>query len=512
VELHTSAGNAVRLRLVLESVPGTLGRLTTAIGKLGGDIEAIDLIDHRGKKVVREIIVNARDRDHRRAIVAGVATVAGVEIEEVSDRTFDIHKGGKIEVTSRLPLKNYDDLSRAYTPGVGRVSMAIAGAPEKVWDYTIKRNAVAVLSDGTAVLGLGNIGPEAAMPVMEGKSMLFKEFAGVDAFPICVRVDDADGLVQVAIAISPGFGGINLEDIAAPRCFEVERRLLQTLDIPVFHDDQHGTAVVTLAALTNAARVVGKRLADMTAVVMGIGAAGVACTRLLLAAGVGNVIAVDRQGILDAETQDLDEGKLWVAENTNLYRRRGGPQDALRDADVFVGVSGPNTVRPEWLAQMAPGAIAFVLANPVPEIMPELIPANVQVVATGRSDYPNQINNVLVFPGFFRGLLDARARTVDDTMKLAAARALADLIDESELSEEYVIPSVFDRRVAPVVAAAVRSSAAHARGGPARNSAAGQQYGANVAYSPPQRGGDLGGGRAAQIVEPPTEREETERQ
>jgi malate dehydrogenase (oxaloacetate-decarboxylating) len=463
MQVQPSAGYALRLRLVLESIPGTLGRLTTAIGQIGGDIEAVDLVEHRGKQVVRELLVKARDVEHGQAIVSAVGMVSGVVLEQVSDRTFDIHRGGKIEIALRFPLKTRDDLSMAYTPGVGRVCMAIAEDRERVWDYTIKRNSVAVLTDGTAVLGLGNIGPEAAMPVMEGKAMLFKEFANVDAYPICVRADDAETLVRVGAAIAPGFGGINLEDIAAPRCFEVERRLIELLDIPVFHDDQHGTAVVSLAALLNAARVVGKRLEDMTVVIQGIGAAGVACVRLLVAAGAHDVIAVDRAGILHPDSGgELSGEQLWIAEHTNKRWRQGTTEDALRDADAFIGLSGPSTVRSEWLAGMGPDAIVFALANPVPEIMPELIPGNVRVVATGRSDYPNQINNVLVFPGFFRGLLDARARTVDDAMKIVAARALAGLIDESELSDDYVVASVFDRRVAPTVAAAVRAAAERA--------------------------------------------------
>jgi malate dehydrogenase (oxaloacetate-decarboxylating) len=463
--MQPSAGYALRLRLALENVPGTLGRLATAIGEAGGDIEAVDLVEHRGNQVVRELLVKVRDVEHGQMIVGAVGIVPGVTIEEVSDRTFDIHRGGKIEIALRVPLKTRDDLSMAYTPGVGRVCMAIAEERERVWDYTIKRNSVAVLTDGSAVLGLGNLGPEAAMPVMEGKAMLFKKFANIDAYPICVRAHDAETIVRVGVAIAPGFGGINLEDIAAPRCFEVEQRLLEALDIPVLHDDQHGTAVGILGALLNAGRVVGKRLEDMTAVVQGVGAAGVACVRLLMAAGIYDLIAVDRAGILHPDdTERLSQEQLWVAQHTNKRRRRGGVEDALRGADAFIGLSAPGTVRSEWLARMGPDAIVFALANPVPEIMPELVPPNVRVMATGRSDYPNQINNVLVFPGFFRGLLDARARTVDDAMKVAAAHALAALIDESELGEEYIIASVFDSRVVPAVAEAVQAAAAGSSG------------------------------------------------
>jgi malate dehydrogenase (oxaloacetate-decarboxylating) len=447
------------LRVELGEAPGTLGRLTTAIGKAGGDIEAMDLVGHRGAVVIRDVSVKCRDDVHGLEVVAAARRVRGVDVIGVTDRTFAVHQGGKISVVPKFPLLTRDDLSMAYTPGVGRVCMAIATDAERVWELTIKGNSVAVLTDGSAVLGLGNIGPEAAMPVMEGKAMLFREFAGIDAYPICVRTTSADEVVAVAKAIAPGFGGINLEDIAAPDCFEIEERLAAELDIPVFHDDQHGTAVVTLAAMLNAARVVGRSLSDMRVVFLGMGAAGIACAKLLLAAGVGDVVGVDRAGVLDASDPKLAREKRWMAEHTNMTGVKGGLEDALRGADAFIGLSGPNLVKPEWLATMAPGAIVFAMANPVPEIMPELVPANVAVVATGRSDYPNQINNVLVFPGFFRGLLDCRARGVEESTKLAAATALADLIGPDELSAEAIVPSVFDRRVAPAVAAAVREAA-----------------------------------------------------
>ncbi len=454
-----SAGYAITLTVELSDVPGTFGRLAVAIGEAGGDIEAVDLIGHDGAVVVREITVKCGDVTHGEQVARAVQQVPGITVRDVADRTFVLHRGGKLEVISRIPLRSRDDLSMAYTPGVGRVSSAIAAAPERVWELTGKGNAVAVLSNGTAVLGLGNIGPEAAMPVMEGKAVLFKEFAGIDAYPVCVRADTADEVVAVARAIAPGFGGINLEDIAAPACFEIEERLRVDLDIPVFHDDQHGTAIVTLAAMLNAARVTGRTLAGMRVVFLGMGAAGTACAKLLMAAGVGDVLAVDRSGILGPHAAaDLSGQKRWIAEHTNREDRRGGLDDALVGADAFVGLSGPNLVKPEWLGAMAPQAIVFAMANPIPEIMPEDVPANVAVVATGRSDYPNQINNVLVFPGVFRGLLDARARTVEDTAKLAAARALADLITAEELSPETIIPSVFDRRVAPAVGAAVRDA------------------------------------------------------
>ena len=454
-----SAGYTMALRVELSEIPGTLGRLTTAIGKAGGDIEAMDLVGHRGGVVIRDVSVKCRDDLHGLDVVAAARRVRGVEVTSVTDRTFAVHQGGKISVVPKFPLLTRDDLSMAYTPGVGRVCLAIATDPERVWELTVKGNSVAVITDGSAVLGLGNIGPEAAMPVMEGKAMLFREFAGIDAYPICLQATTADEVVAVAKAIAPGFGGINLEDIAAPACFEIEERLAAELDIPVFHDDQHGTAVVTLAAMLNAARVVGRSLSDMRVAFLGMGAAGIACARLLLAAGVGDVIGVDRAGILDASDPALGKEKRSMAEHTNKAGVKGGLEDALRGAHAFVGVSGPNLVKPEWLAAMAPGAIVFAMANPVPEIMPELVPANVAVVATGRSDYPNQINNVLVFPGFFRGLLDCGARGVDEAMKLAAASALAGLLAPDELSAEAIVPSVFDRRVAPAVAAAVREAA-----------------------------------------------------
>jgi malate dehydrogenase (oxaloacetate-decarboxylating) len=460
-QLTPSAGYALTLRVNLQNVPGTLGRLTTAIGETGGDIGAVDLVEHRGTVVVRDIAVKARDEAHGEAIVRAARAVEGVEVRTVLDRVFEIHRGGKISIAPKFPVRTRDDLSMAYTPGVGRVSRAIADDPAKVWEFTQKSNAVAVLTDGSAVLGLGDIGPEAALPVMEGKAMLFKEFADVDAYPICVRVEGADRasrIVEVAKTIAPGFGGINLEDIAAPTCFDVEDRLASELDIPVFHDDQHGTAVVVLAALLNACRVTGRNLADARVVFLGAGAAGVACAKLLLHVGVGDVIVVDRAGVIHpARADNMNPAKQWLAEHTNVSGVTGSLADALKGADVFVGVSGPRLVLPEWVEPMADDAILFALSNPVPEIMPEEVPPNVRVVATGRSDYPNQINNVLVFPGFFRGLLDSRARTVTDAMKVAAAQAIAGVVSTDQLSEEYIVPSVFNRRVAPSVAAAVEA-------------------------------------------------------
>ncbi|HEX4212655.1 MAG TPA: NAD-dependent malic enzyme [Candidatus Dormibacteraeota bacterium] len=464
LSLQPTAGYAIRLRCEIQNLPGGLGRLTSAIGRAGGDIDAVDLVEHQGRVLVRDLTVKCRDEAHGQDIARRVRRVRGIELIEVSDRTFDLHRGGKIEIACRLPMKSRDDLAMAYTPGVGRISRAIAAEPDRAWQLTIKANSVAVLTDGSAVLGLGNVGPEAAMPVMEGKAMLFKEFAGIDAYPICARVNSDEELIEVARAISPGFGGINLEDIAAPRCFEVEEVLRRQLDIPVFHDDQHGTAVVVTAALFNAARLTGRRVEGMTATVVGVGAAGSACARLLLEAGIGDLIAVDRNGIIDADDPDLCGVQREIALNSNRDHRRGGVREALIGSDVLIGVSRPGIIEPAWLTTMAKDAIVFALANPVPEIMPEAMPPTVRIVATGRSDYPNQINNVLVFPGFFRGLLDARAGTVDSRMKLTAAMALAGLVAEGELTEDYILPSVLDRRVAPAIAnavtAAVRDQAA----------------------------------------------------
>ena len=457
--ISTSAGYTFTLRVELQNVAGTLGRLTSAIGRAGADIDAVDLVEKTRRTVVRDISVLCRDERHGEEVVRAARRVHGVTVRSVTDRTFALHHGGKIAVTPRFPVSGRDELSMAYTPGVGRVARAIADAPERAWELTIKGNAVAILSDGSAVLGLGDVGPLAALPVMEGKAMLFKEFAGIDAYPICVRTRNPDELFAVGEAIEPGFGGINLEDVAAPGCFQVERRLQERLDIPVFHDDQHGTATVVLAALLNACLVVDRPLASLRVVLLGVGAAGIAITRILLRAGVGDLVAVDRPGILHPGLAGLDQERRWVAEHSNRDRLTGGLQEALRGADALVGVSGPRLLRPEWVATMRQDAILFALANPVPEIMPEEVPGNVRIVATGRSDYPNQINNALVFPGFFRGLLDSRARAVTDEMKLAAAHAIAGVVAADQPSEEYVVPSIFDRRVVPAVAAAVGGAA-----------------------------------------------------
>jgi malate dehydrogenase (oxaloacetate-decarboxylating) len=454
-----SASYSLTIRIVVPSAPGSFARVAGAIGEAGGDLGAIDLVRAGREGTVRDVTVNAADSEHGKRIVEAVRALDGVDVQSISDRTFLLHLGGKIEVTAKSPVRTRDDLSMAYTPGVARVCMAINEAPERAYSLTIKRNTVAVVSDGTAVLGLGDIGPEAAMPVMEGKAMLFKEFGGVDAFPLCLATKDVDEIVRTVKAIAPGFGGINLEDISAPRCFEIERRLREELDIPVFHDDQHGTAVVVLAAFLNALRVVDKRPEDISVVIVGAGAAGIACTKILLAAGVQNIIGTDRSGAIHRKREGLDESKRWYAEHTNSQGFAGSSNEALRGADVFIGLSGPGAVSVEAVLDMADDAIVFAMANPTPEVPPEALSGHVAVIATGRSDYPNQINNVLAFPGIFRGALDVRASEINEAMKLAAGQALASVVSEDELSAEYVIPSVFNRDVGTTVAEAVAQAA-----------------------------------------------------
>jgi len=459
IALHPSASFSATLRAHLDDRPGAFADLARAIGDVGGSLGAIDLVRVETGKKVRDVTVVAGDADHLERIVAAARDVSGVDIEHVSDRTYLMHLGGKIQVTGKLALKTRDDLSMAYTPGVARISSAIAEDPELVWNLTVKKNAVAIVTDGTAVLGLGDIGPEAALPVMEGKALLFKEFGGVDAWPICLATKDEDEIVATVRAIAPVFGGINLEDIAAPRCFTIEQRLRRVLDIPVFHDDQHGTAVVVLAAFLNALQVVGKRPADVKVVITGVGAAGVATARILLEAGVTNLIGVDRSGALAAGDDRLSGVKAEFAALTNPSRERGSADDVLAGADVYIGLSAPGAVSARGIAQMADDAIVFAMANPTPEVLPEEIHGLAAVIATGRSDYPNQINNVLAFPGIFRGALDARARDVTEAMKVAAAKAIATVIPREELSADYIVPSVFNREVAPRVAAAVASAA-----------------------------------------------------
>ena len=467
--MHPSASFSATIRVRIENTPGGFARLAAAIGEAGGLLGAIDLVRVEGATKIRDVNVLADDEEHLEAIVTAVKSVEDVEVVHVSDRVFLAHLGGKLEVHPRQPLKTREDLSMVYTPGVARVSRAIAADPEKVWNLTIKGNAVAVVSDGSAVLGLGDIGPEGALPVMEGKAVLFKEFAGVDAFPICLATKDQDEIVRTVEAIAPAFGGINLEDISAPRCFEIERRLRESLDIPVFHDDQHGTAIVVLAALLNALRVVEKRIEDVRIVTTGCGAAGTAVTRALLHAGARWIVGCDEGGALYRGREGLDPAKEEYAELTNPENLHGTADELLEGADVFVGVSVPGAISVDGVRRMAPRAVVFAMANPSPEVDPEAIEGLAEVIATGRSDYPNQINNVLAFPGVFRGALDARARTVDAEMELAAAQAIAAAIPADELSADYVIPSVFNRTVAPAVAAAVAEAAQHS--GAARRAA-----------------------------------------
>ena len=431
-----------------------------AIGRAGGDIGAIDIVTVGNDYIIRDISVSSISSTHGEQIVELVKDIDGVELIQVSDPTFLMHLGGKIEVVSKVPLKTRADLSMAYTPGVARICEAIYKDPEKVFNLTIKKNTVAIVTDGTAVLGLGDIGPAAALPVMEGKAMLFKEFAGVDAFPICLNTKDPDEIVRTVKAISTVFGGINLEDISAPRCFQIEERLREELDIPVFHDDQHGTAVVVLAALINALKLVGKKMEEVKVVVNGVGAAGVACTKIIMAAGVRNIVGCDQTGALyRGRREHMNWMKDWYAQNTNPNDEKGTVHDVIKGADVFLGLSVPGVIDAGDVQRMADKPIVFAMANPVPEIMPEDAAPYVAVMATGRSDYPNQINNVLSFPGIFRGALTCRAARINEEMKLAASNAIASIITDAELQPEYIVPSVFDKRVAEAVAREVEAAA-----------------------------------------------------
>jgi malate dehydrogenase (oxaloacetate-decarboxylating) len=460
VQLQPSASYSLILRTETSNQPGTLGRVATAIGQEGGDIGAIDLVRAGGGKMIRDLTIAARDEAHAESIVARVRELDGVHVLHVTDRTFLVHLGGKISVEGRTPVKGRDDLSMVYTPGVARVCLAIHEDPIKQWTLTVKRHMVAVVTDGSAVLGLGNIGPGAAQPVMEGKCLIFKAFGELDAFPICLATQDPDEIVVAVQKVAPVFGGINLEDIAAPKCFDIEDRLRASLDIPVMHDDQHGTAVVVLAALQNALKLVGKPIEQARIVISGVGAAGVACARILLAARAQRVIACDRAGALYAgRTEHMNPYKERLAGTTNPERQQGSLRDVLRGADVFIGVSGPGVVTADDVACMNGDAIVFALANPLPEVQPESLVGIARVIATGRSDYPNQINNSLAFPGIFRGALEVQATDIDEAMKLAAAGAIAGLVSSDELTEEYIIPSMFDRRVADAVAQATREAA-----------------------------------------------------
>jgi malate dehydrogenase (oxaloacetate-decarboxylating) len=436
-----------------------VGRLTTAVGEAGGIVTAVDVVDSDPLTVLVDLTCDTADAAHAEQVVQCLEKLDGVDVRKVSDRTFLLHLGGKIEVAPKVALRNRDELSRAYTPGVARVCLAIAENPDDARRLTIKRNTIAVVTDGSAVLGLGNLGPAAALPVMEGKAALFKRFGGVDAWPVVLDTQDTDEIVSIVRAIAPAYGGINLEDIAAPRCFEIEERLRQLLDIPVFHDDQHGTAICVLAALTNALRVVGKPIENVRIVVSGAGAAGTAIIKLLLRQGVGDVIAYDRPGALHRGMPGLSEPWRWLVEHTNRDNYTGNLPGAIRGADVFIGVSAPNLLTGDDIAAMADRSIVFALANPDPEVDPREAREHAAIVATGRSDQPNQINNVLAFPGVFRGLLDAQAREFTEAMALAAAHAIADTVGEDKLNPSVIVPSVFDPRVSVAVAAAVRAVA-----------------------------------------------------
>ncbi|CAA9445363.1 MAG: NADP-dependent malic enzyme [uncultured Rubrobacteraceae bacterium] len=458
-----SASYSVTLRVEYPNQAGALGKILTAVGEAGGDVGAVDIVQ-QGERSIRDITINARDSDHGHRIAEAIEkSPPEIKVLSFSDRTFLAHLGGKIEVKPKMSVRSRDALSMAYTPGVARVCQAVADDPQQAYSLTVKRNTIAVVSDGTAVLGLGDVGPEAAMPVMEGKAMLFKEFANVDAYPICLGTTDTEEIIATVKNLAPGFGGINLEDISSPRCFEIEERLQKELEIPVFHDDQHGTAVVVLAALINSLTIVGKEMKDLTVVVNGVGASGSACVKILLSAGVKNIIGCDSKGIVRPEREDLSPMERWVAENTNPEGLIGELSDALIGADLFLGLSVPDVLTVEHLDSMAENPIVFAMANPDPEIAPEEAEGRARIMATGRSDYPNQINNTLCFPGIFRGALDSRARKMNEEMKLAAAHALAEVIPDEDLSEDYIIPSLFDERIVPSMAKAV-AKAAHESG------------------------------------------------
>ncbi|MEM7591224.1 MAG: NAD-dependent malic enzyme [Cyanobacteria bacterium P01_A01_bin.83] len=450
VDLNPSASFSLKIELEIPNRPGALASIMSTIASHGGSLGDIVLLQRNLKYTHRELMIDASSTEQGDKIIEAIKSLPRVKVLNYSDRTFEIHQGGKISVESKLPLHSQSDLAMAYTPGVGRICRAIAEQPERVYELTIKSNTVAVVTDGSAVLGLGNLGAAASLPVMEGKALLFKEFANIDAFPIALNTQDTEEIIKAVMEFAPVFGGVNLEDIAAPRCFEIEQRLRQKLDIPVFHDDQHGTAIVVLAALYNALKLVGKDLSEVKIVINGAGAAGIAIALLLRQAGASNTILCDSQGIISHQREGLNQQKQEFAVDQS-----GSLAVAMEDADIFLGVSAPGVVTPEMVAKMAPQAIVFAMANPIPEIQPELIYEQVAVMATGRSDYPNQINNVLAFPGVFRGALDCRATAITTNMYLEAAKAIANLVDDVTLDREHIIPSVFDSRVASAVAEAV---------------------------------------------------------
>tara|TARA_B100000700_G_scaffold330002_1_gene454103 strand:- start:1086 stop:2519 length:1434 start_codon:yes stop_codon:yes gene_type:complete len=459
---HINASNTIIVRLKINQKSTTSSRLASVcetISKKGGIVGAVDLLKPEPGILIRDISIFTNSPEHGEEIVLAIKKIEGIEFINFSDRTFLVHSGGKISIQNRIPVKTRDDLSVAYTPGVARICMDIYQNPENVYKLTIKGNTIAVVTDGTAVLGLGDIGPKAALPVMEGKAMLFKEFAGIDAWPICLETKDTKEIVNIVKSIAPGFGGINLEDISAPRCFEIEKRLQDELNIPVFHDDQHGTAVVSTAALINALKIVGKEAQDIKVVVSGVGAAGTACSKMIIQLGVKNLIGCDSKGAIHSKRNDLNESKLWFAKNTNPNNEEGSLSDVIAGSDVFLGVSAPNVIDEFDLKTMNKDPIVFAMSNPDPEINPELAYPLVAVMATGRSDYPNQINNVLCFPGIFRGALDCMASTINEEMKFAAANAIAKIIDKSHLCADYIIPSVFDSSVSSKISKAVMKSA-----------------------------------------------------
>jgi len=454
----TSPGYGITIRVEGSPELQPVALITTTITNAGATITALDVVESLLEKVVIDVTCDTVDADHAQEIHNALSAHNGLTVRKVSDRTFLLHLGGKIEVTSKVPLKTRDDLSRAYTPGVARISQAIVDDPSDVRRLTMKRNTVAVVTDGSAVLGLGNIGPAAALPVMEGKAALFKRFANVDAWPVCLDTQDVDEIVRTVQLIAPVFGGINLEDISAPRCFEVERRLRELLDIPVFHDDQHGTAIVVLAALRNALKLVKKDMSKVKIIMSGAGAAGTAIARLLVLSGATNIIAFDIDGAISKNSASDGAMRDWFIEHSNKDDFKGSIHEALSGADIFIGVSAPNVLKEADIASMAAGSIVFALANPDPEIDPVIARKYAAVVATGRSDHPNQINNVLAFPGIFRGLLDANAHKITDKLLVAAAEAIADCVSPSQLNTSFIVPSVFDPNVVIQVAAAVKKS------------------------------------------------------
>jgi malate dehydrogenase (oxaloacetate-decarboxylating) len=455
-----SPSYSITIRLEIRNQIGMFAKIATAISSAGGDLGPIDIVSAESKKVIRDIAVNARDEEHERQITHAIRGIKGVKVLMVMDQTFFVHRGGKIEIHNKIPVRDRNDLSKVYTPGVARICRAIQEQKDLAYRYTIKGNSVAIVTDGTAVLGLGDIGPEAAMPVMEGKAMIFKEFAGIDAFPIALATKDPGDIIRTVKNISSYFGGINLEDISAPRCFGIEKELRQSLRIPVIHDDQHGTAVVVLAALMNVARLLKKNIKKFRIVVVGAGAAGMATALILRTYGINDIVVCDRKGALYAgRRKDMNPFKKTLAEATNPRKVKGSISHVMKGANIFIGLSSPHVITPDDIRSMAKDPVLFTLANPEPEIAPEDALPLVRVLATGRSDYPNQINNMLSFPGIFRGLLDVRANGVNEAVKLAAAKAIAYTVKEGQLNEDYIIPSIFDKKVVEAVAAAVAETA-----------------------------------------------------